>query len=223
MNNENNIIGQRINTILAEKELKQKDLAAALGVTDNTISYFASGKRIPNTEQIIKIAKFLNVSSDYLLGISNASSLDKYKKAAFDKIGLSNKAFEILEFCKDLGFSEIIDTVNFLLESQHRAMLSETNEDGTNDILTKLYKYLSVNTKLNDKTLSISSEGNIINLGEDNLNYVKTLKPADLISIKRIKQSSIVERVLTDELLEVFKSAKRRYLTEFGENNNADD
>ena len=77
MNNENNIIGRRINTVLAEKNIKQKDLASALGVTDNTISYFVSGKRTPNTEQIIKIAKFLDVSSDYLLGLSSAKSTNE--------------------------------------------------------------------------------------------------------------------------------------------------
>ena len=63
------IIGQRINSALAAANKKQKELAAALGVTDNTISYFVSGKRTPNTEQIIKIAEFLNVSADYLLNI----------------------------------------------------------------------------------------------------------------------------------------------------------
>lgn len=74
MNCKKNTIGQRINTVLAEKNIKQKDLASALGVTDNTISYYVSGKRMPNTEQIIKISKFLNVSSDYLLGLADEPS-----------------------------------------------------------------------------------------------------------------------------------------------------
>lgn len=67
-------IGQRIYCTLMSKNIKQKELAAALGVTDNTISYFVSGKRTPNTEQIIKIAAFLNVSTDYLLGFDLANN-----------------------------------------------------------------------------------------------------------------------------------------------------
>lgn len=60
-------IGEQINIALLKKNIKQKELAKAIGVTDNTISYFVSGSRTPNTEQIIEIAKFLGVSTDYLL------------------------------------------------------------------------------------------------------------------------------------------------------------
>ena len=62
------VIGKKINALLAKKFKRQKDLATALGVNDNTISYFVSGKRLPNTEQIIKISDFFGVSADYLLG-----------------------------------------------------------------------------------------------------------------------------------------------------------
>lgn len=65
------IIGERINSALAIRAVKQKELADALNVKDNVISYFCSGVRTPNTLQIIEIAKFLNVSSDYLLGMSD--------------------------------------------------------------------------------------------------------------------------------------------------------
>lgn len=63
------VVGVRINTLLVHRGLTQKDLAEYLGVKANTISYFVKGKRIPNTEQIYKIAVFFNVSADYLLGI----------------------------------------------------------------------------------------------------------------------------------------------------------
>ncbi len=96
MNYEKNIIGQRINTVLADKNIKQKDLASALGVTDNTISYFVSGKRIPNTEQIIKISEFLNVSSDYLLGLVKEPSLNPEIQMIGNYTGLSTKAIEKL-------------------------------------------------------------------------------------------------------------------------------
>ena len=60
-------IGQVIGTLLAEQNKKQKDLAKELGVTDNTISYFVNGKRAPSLAQITIIAKFFNVSTDFLL------------------------------------------------------------------------------------------------------------------------------------------------------------
>lgn len=65
------IIGRRINELLAINDVKQKELAAHLSVSDNIVSYFVKGARVPNTEQIIKIAKFFNVPTDYLLDIGN--------------------------------------------------------------------------------------------------------------------------------------------------------
>lgn len=68
------IIGQRINSALALSGKMQKDLAAVLGVTDNTVSYYVGGKRSPSTEQLIEIAKYLGVTSDYLLGIDSLNA-----------------------------------------------------------------------------------------------------------------------------------------------------
>ena len=101
MNCKKNTIGQRINTVLAEKNIKQKDLASALGVTDNTISYYVSGKRIPNTEQIIKISKFLNVSSDYLLGLTDEPSNNPKINNIKAYTGLTENSIEFLHslFC----------------------------------------------------------------------------------------------------------------------------
>lgn len=89
-------IGKRINALLAKKFKRQKDLATALGVNDNTISYFVSGKRMPNTEQIIKISDFFGVSADYLLGLSDTPTTDKDIQFICEYTGLSEKSVEKL-------------------------------------------------------------------------------------------------------------------------------
>lgn len=89
-------IGKRINALLAKKFKRQKDLATALGVNDNTISYFVSGKRMPNTEQIIKISDFFGVSADYLLGLSDTATTDKDVQFICEYTGLSERAIEVL-------------------------------------------------------------------------------------------------------------------------------
>lgn len=98
-------IGMRINTLLAEHNKRQKDLAYFLGVTDNTISYFVNGNRIPNTEQIIKIAEFFNVSSDFILGISDVSSIDENLKSVCEYTGISESAIDKI---KELNNDEMI-------------------------------------------------------------------------------------------------------------------
>ena len=97
MNSEiSKVIGKRINALLAKKFKRQKDLATALGVNDNTISYFVSGKRMPNTEQIIKISDFFGVSADYLLGLSDTATTDKDIQFICEYTGLSERAIEVL-------------------------------------------------------------------------------------------------------------------------------
>ena len=84
-------IGQRINAALAANKMLQKELAKILGVTDNTISYFCSGARTPKIEQLVKIAKALNVTTDYLLGLTDDPSP---KPCAVDELGLSGEVIQ---------------------------------------------------------------------------------------------------------------------------------
>lgn len=116
MDNElSKIIGKRIGLLLSERKIKQKDLAEHLGITDNTISYFCSGKRMPNTTQIKEIAQFFNVSADYLLGISSAATADKDIQFIGDYLNLSAGAIENLH---SIWFQNT-RPINFMLESAY--------------------------------------------------------------------------------------------------------
>lgn len=48
--------------------LKQVEVADAVGVSTATYSQYESGKREPNIDKLIKIARFLSVSTDELIG-----------------------------------------------------------------------------------------------------------------------------------------------------------
>lgn len=62
------IISARIKEALKNKNMTQRGLAEATGITEATISRYASAARIPRGPEIVKIAKALNVSCDYILG-----------------------------------------------------------------------------------------------------------------------------------------------------------
>ena len=97
-------IGQRLDIALELNQMKQKELAKELNVPDNTISYFVSGKRTPNTEQIIKISRILNVSSDWLLGLSDTKNVEDSDIPK--KTGLSGEAVEeLMRLAEDKGIS----------------------------------------------------------------------------------------------------------------------
>ena len=71
-------IGKRIKELRKELDYTQNKLAQVLGVTQDSISLWESGKRIPDTQYIIALAKFFNVTSDYLLGLSDDVSNIKF-------------------------------------------------------------------------------------------------------------------------------------------------
>ena len=96
------VIGKRIIAALAARDIKQKELAASIGVKDNVISFFCTGARVPNTEQVISIAKALNVSADYLLGLTENMTADKDLDAICCYTGLGEAAIkELHQYSED--------------------------------------------------------------------------------------------------------------------------
>ncbi len=64
-----------LSTLLKElrtdKGLTQSQLAEILGNTQDSISLWEKGKRLPDTQFILKLADFFEVTTDYLLGRSD--------------------------------------------------------------------------------------------------------------------------------------------------------
>lgn len=58
----------RIRELREAIDMQQKELAINLGVTQPTVSDWESGKKVPSAKSMAKIAKFFNVSMDYLTG-----------------------------------------------------------------------------------------------------------------------------------------------------------
>lgn len=74
-------IGQRLKKLRESNKLGQKEIASILGMSDSGYSCYESDIRIPTTKNIIKLAKFYGVSSDYILGLEqkclNAKGISK--------------------------------------------------------------------------------------------------------------------------------------------------
>lgn len=58
--------------------LTQKELAEKLDISQQHYSMYETGKRVLNAEQIITLCKTLNVSANYLLGLTD--NFDKLSK-----------------------------------------------------------------------------------------------------------------------------------------------
>lgn len=64
-------IGQRIKELRLEKEITQASLAKHIGVTQKAIDFWEKNINEPKASYIINIAKFFNVTTDFLLGIED--------------------------------------------------------------------------------------------------------------------------------------------------------
>lgn len=64
-------IGKRIEKILENSNMTQRDLANRIGVDESIVSRIIKGERIPKSDVLANIATALHTTSDYLLGIEN--------------------------------------------------------------------------------------------------------------------------------------------------------
>ena len=65
------IFAERLKELRVEKDLSQRGLAQLLNLSYSAIKQWESETRTLNAEAIVVIAKFFDVSADYLLGLSD--------------------------------------------------------------------------------------------------------------------------------------------------------
>lgn len=86
----------RIRSLREDRDLRQIDVSNATGIDQKTLSNYETGKTNPDSYAIIKLAEFFNVTTDYLLGVSEYNFNDKYSiKNAI------NEAKNQLDFIKE--------------------------------------------------------------------------------------------------------------------------
>ena len=65
------LFAYRVKKLRRQRKLSQQELGEALGLTQKTISAIESGNRTTTIEKLILLAKFFDVSTDYLLGLKD--------------------------------------------------------------------------------------------------------------------------------------------------------
>ena len=78
-------IGNKIKTLREKKGLTQLELSKDLNVVRQTVAQWENQERDLKTGAIISLAKYFNVSADYLLGLTENTSTN------ISEIGISNK------------------------------------------------------------------------------------------------------------------------------------
>ena len=103
-------VRQRIQDQLKERKITQGELAAEIGMAESSLSRFLSAKTDKiGDEYIIKMADFLGVSTDFILGQTDFPERRNYD---IGELGLSYKAAMVL-YTREVD----TDVVNRILES----------------------------------------------------------------------------------------------------------
>lgn len=105
--------GERLFKLREERKENQLQLAQAIGITRQSLSRYETNERTPNIDLIYSIAKYFNVSADYLLGLSDSKRIaeqiesdDEFVSSAIEKIawhyGKTHQSEILLEECAEL-------------------------------------------------------------------------------------------------------------------------
>lgn len=94
----NNLFKDRVNKLMYEHNINQLGLSKELQITQSTLSRNLNGIHRPKAEIVNGLAEFFNVSSDYLLGLSDERNPTSAKEQLSGiQLAFYNQAEELTE------------------------------------------------------------------------------------------------------------------------------
>ena len=129
----------RLRELLATKKVTQQELSDYLGIkTRQSISGYCDGSINPPIQSLTKIAQFFNVSTDYLLGLSDAPTTDKNTAAAVDYTGLT---IEAVESIRKLGKRKPVYAIDFAPDKNTPIRIPEGHTPTLSPIASKFLSH----------------------------------------------------------------------------------
>lgn len=83
--------GSRLKELRTDKKASQKQVATDIGISITTISQYESDSRFPNEEMLKRLCKYYQISSDYLLGLTDTKHAPLSKEEAKSKMIMSKQ------------------------------------------------------------------------------------------------------------------------------------
>ena len=136
------IMGERLLALRKKKGLTQKQISDKIGCTEPSYRTWEHGRGVPDTAYLIELALLYDFSCDYLLGISDYTSVGNKEISTIT--GLTNKSIQQLRKLnkEDIPvYQQSLFALNTLLENQE-------NGNATlwyiAEYITNRFKYFSV-------------------------------------------------------------------------------
>jgi len=68
---QNNVLGQKLKEARFYKKASQADVAKDLNMVESSYSKYEQGKNEPSLDTLIILARYFNVTTDFLLGLED--------------------------------------------------------------------------------------------------------------------------------------------------------
>lgn len=238
---ENATFAVNLRKLFEDKKATHNELACFIkektgdSITRQAVGQWCNGNSSPNLKTVPVIAEFFGVSSDYLLGMSDVKSTNVDVKTMCEMTGLTDKAVETLLFGEQINYSWWLKAINFLLEDLHddfKTMLSffeniepektestHKERQPSSQLLMNLVYYLNT-LPAKEKGVAacdeimISQSGKIIDENTDFFSK-KNVKLEDIVSIKTVKKSEIINKILYDDVCASAVKAKEYFMKKY--------
>lgn len=205
-----NITVERLRTLIDETELPRQAIADEMGCDVSTVTKHYNGTRNLTIDFIAMYARYFNVSSDYLLGLSDVRTVSPDTAMICRVTGLDDKAVRTLSEINDpTNFEspkEIIQTLNYILgELDYREQENGFRGNGQS-VLLRLSEYL-MNRGEEAQVVHVLSNGMIF----DDIAKAEKVTPHDgNISIKTMLAHEILDNYMLSALTDAVRNAKKQ-------------
>ena len=137
------ILSKRLRDLRVDNDMKQGEMGAAVGITQNMVSNYENGRE-PPLETVLLYAKYFDVSLEYLLGLTNdpkstngtlEASINALARLAGDEMPTSSSVLALLDaavvyYRKGATCGDIpMKAFNGFIDGLRNAMLAAARND----------------------------------------------------------------------------------------------
>ncbi|WP_024861693.1 helix-turn-helix domain-containing protein [Ruminococcus flavefaciens] len=170
---------EKIRGLRKERNKTQREVAEAIGTDQQTLRRYEHGDRRPDIEILSRLANYFNVSTDYLLGLTDYNTLSIEERNACEYIGLSKETIQALLFWSKSDELKAMKDV-----------VSEIIKRITPDFIEAFFDYRSdeyEKERISYKLLEIYCKENKLK----NISSIYNLSPQDRFTLEKIVNEAL--------------------------------
>ena len=124
-----NQFGDRLRELREERNLKQRDVAQALSISNKVLSSYERNVAFPSIEMLKRICEYYNVSADYLLQIDVKKEKPETRNS-FRLVALNPHQIRLLSYYERLS-TENKDAVRGAMVLYYKEQIKKKNDTRT--------------------------------------------------------------------------------------------